>query len=86
MRNLLIEDKHGRLVFLTTEGGKAVALIDVIENGDDGDDMERVLVCCLIFLGMIFISVNLKPFFLDYIHTTFRLTFSAPFKIKFIPL
>lgn len=39
LRNLLIENKHGRLVFLTTERGKAIALIDVVEKDDDDDDV-----------------------------------------------
>lgn len=34
---MLIKDKHGRLVFLTKERGKAIALIDVVEKDDDDD-------------------------------------------------
>ena len=37
---MLIEDEHGRLVFLTTERGKAIARIDVIDDDDDNDESE----------------------------------------------
>lgn len=42
LRIWLLEDKHGRLVSLTTEGGKAIVVLISIVEDDDNNDMARV--------------------------------------------